>query len=1153
MNGRLYIRTLIILYIIPSIIFGQSKPTDVNASFTGPDTTCKNTPIHFTNTSVGASNYYWSFCAAGFNTTPAADNLGDPGNHLKTPVFMDYALDDNGNYYGFISNYENGHIVRLNYGSSLLNTPTTTDLGNFSLIPIYAEGIQVKKANGKCYVFVVAAGNDQGTNSVLVRLDFGNSFSNSPTAISLGNKGQMQFPHDLFITQENNNYYGFTINIINSTITRFDFGNDLANTPSGVNLGSIGNFNYPCGFSFVNTNGNWYAFITNRDNNSISRLNFGASLTNVPTGNNIGNPGGFLNRPRDISIFQSCEGIVGLVVNEEDEETGTITKLDFGDDLLSNPQATDLGNQGNVKFPHSISKFFLEGNDIYCFITNVKNNTITRLRYIGCTSTNIPSSTLQTPPPVIYSEPGIYNINLLVDIGLPTQTSFCKQMVVINCDSVCNLKAEFKYQQTTCNPKIVQFKNVTIDADSIWWDFGNGKTDTSQNPLVNYLDYGQYVVHLYAKTDVGCFDTATDSIMAYIKKDSAVITKDTSICAGSSVQLNAINSLNYCWSPAKTLSDSSIQNPVASPAVTTKYYLNILTANGNPVIQDSITVTVVQPPLVNAGKDIPLCKKSSVQLNASGAYTYNWNASPYLSDTTIANPVATPLDTTKFIVTGYNIKGCFNRDTVQVDVLALPPIILTNDTAICKDGSIMLQAIAKGNNKFKWVPATGLSDPDIFNPLASPAVSTKYFVNVTDSNNCEAVDSVKVDVLNIPVVSTINDTGICKENNIALKTNAAYATIFKWTPDSALSNANIQSPYAFPLTSTVYTVTAGNGVCSTKDSVLITILSLPAVKAVNDTTVCGNASAQLYALGAISYVWKPVKGLSDPNIPDPVASPGSTTKYFVTGTAGNSCTNTDSVAVIVDPAPAFNISPKNIALCKGDSVTLIASGGDKYLWSPSVSVTDPLAPVIKVFPSTSTIYQVAVTNTACRFTDSLQSKVTVLDLPVATITKSNDIDCLNFEAQLVATGGVSYQWYPLTYISNSHIANPVVNPPVDTKYSVVVKNENSCKATDAVIVQSNTLDANTAKFEIAGAFTPNHDGLNDCFSVKYWGPANFFDISIYDRWGYLVYHSNNINNCWDGAVNGRPQAPGTYVYKITVSSNCSNGLVHKKGTLVLIR
>jgi hypothetical protein len=71
-------------FVIPSLIFGQSQPTNVTTSFKGPDTACINTSIQFNNTSVGASNYYWSFCAAGFNTTPAADNLGNPANALQT-------------------------------------------------------------------------------------------------------------------------------------------------------------------------------------------------------------------------------------------------------------------------------------------------------------------------------------------------------------------------------------------------------------------------------------------------------------------------------------------------------------------------------------------------------------------------------------------------------------------------------------------------------------------------------------------------------------------------------------------------------------------------------------------------------------------------------------------------------------------------------------------------------------------------------------------------------------------------------------------------------------------------------------------------------------------------------------------------------------
>ena len=88
---------------------------------------------------------------------------------------------------------------------------------------------------------------------------------------------------------------------------------------------------------------------------------------------------------------------------------------------------------------------------------------------------------------------------------------------------------------------------------------------------------------------------------------------------------------------------------------------------------------------------------------------------------------------------------------------------------------------------------------------------------------------------------------------------------------------------------------------------------------------------------------------------------------------------------------------------------------------------------------------------------------------------------------------------------------------------------------------------------VASAFTPNGDGLNDCFGVHYWGPPATFDMMIYDKWGVPVYHSKNINECWDGTYKGKKQGSGTYVYMITATSVCGQDKVFKKGTVVLIR
>jgi gliding motility-associated-like protein len=237
----------------------------------------------------------------------------------------------------------------------------------------------------------------------------------------------------------------------------------------------------------------------------------------------------------------------------------------------------------------------------------------------------------------------------------------------------------------------------------------------------------------------------------------------------------------------------------------------------------------------------------------------------------------------------------------------------------------------------------------------------------------------------------------------------------------------------------------------------------------------------------------------------------------------------------------------------GDSVLLVAGGGDIYNWSPSQYLTDASSATPKAFPLQNTTYSVSVTNTVCKITSVLTSDITVKDIPAINVTKSNDIDCLNFESQLNATGGINYLWSPSTYISNAFISNPIVNPRVDTKYFVTVSGSNGCKNQDSILVASTIDNADAVKFEIANAFTPNNDGLNDCFSVKYWGPADAFDMSIYNRWGQIVFHSNNVNSCWDGTYRGIPQPVGTYVYIITASTKCSNGVLHKKGTLVLLR
>ncbi|MFT3907935.1 MAG: PKD domain-containing protein [Ferruginibacter sp.] len=448
-------------------------------SFTAPDTVCVNEPVQVVNTSVGATDYYWSFCESTFAGVPDAVNLGNPGGFASLPVFEDIAKDDLGNYYGFMVNNTPSGLIRYDFGNSLLNTPVANFLGNpGGALPIRAEGIRIVKAGSNWIGVVVGGAIAFGDVPAVTTINFGVSITNNfPTATNWGNIGNMNYPVEVFVFTENNNWYGYTVNADNNTITKFNFGADFTTPPTAVNLGNLGGLNGPTGIGEIKDGTNWYLFITNETNNTITRLNFGNSLLNTATGTNLGTLGGAFSKPRDISFIRLCDGITGLAVNGQ---TSSITKLDFQNNITGTPVVSSLGNIGSLNFPHSISKLFRENNDIYAFIPNVNSNTITRLRFLGCQT--VPGSALQTPAPISYSIPGTYNINLTTDIGLPTQSSFCKKIVVRSC--IVPTTTSFTAPDTVCVNEPVQVVNTSTGTSTYYWSFCEANTGS---PIANNL------------------------------------------------------------------------------------------------------------------------------------------------------------------------------------------------------------------------------------------------------------------------------------------------------------------------------------------------------------------------------------------------------------------------------------------------------------------------------------------------------------------------------------------------------------------------------------------------------------------------------------------------------------------------------------------
>ena len=408
-------------------------------------------------------------------------------------------------------------------------------------------------------------------------------------------------------------------------------------------------------------------------------------------------------------------------------------------------------------------------------------------------------------------------------------------------------------------------------------------------------------------------------------------------------------------------------------------------------------------------------------------------------------------------------------------------------------------------------------------------------------------DSIVITVEKPPVVHTNNDTLICEGSVVQLNTTGADT--YSWTSAAGLSAVNIANPQAKPANTTQYIVTGTTAAgCSAKDMVTISVKTKPAITITNDTLICSNSSLQLNAAGGNTYSWSPAATLDNVAASNPMASPVQNTVYHVLVNGLNNCTNTDSVSVGIRPYPQFSVSQEQ-SICEGSSAMLTAGGGDLYQWTPDISVNNPGSPSTRVTPAATTDYTVRISESTCHNDTLMNVRVSVNPIPQVVSLKSNDIDCTVRTAQLQASGADTYIWSPGIYLNDMNRANPVATVDSSTTFIVTGTSLYGCSAADSITVKV-TADGR-GLFLVPNAFTPNGDGLNDCFGISQWGNVQLRNFSIYNRWGERIFKAVNAGDCWDGTYQGKPQDTGAFVYVIDVNTPC--GEVSRKGLVTIIR
>jgi len=659
------------------------------------------------------------------------------------------------------------------------------------------------------------------------------------------------------------------------------------------------------------------------------------------------------------------------------------------------------------------------------------------------------------------------------------------------------------------------------------WAPSNGLSSTSvSNPVANPTSTTKYYVTV---TDSkGCI--AVDSVQIFVYPSMTVNAgADTTICNHTTVQLGGsptagggVSPFTYSWSPTTGLSSSVASNPLATPG-STRTYTVVVTGNTGCSASASVTVKVNANPSANAGSNGALvaCNADSLRLGGTPAatggttpYQYSWSPGGGLSCTSCSNPYVSHLGsnaTYTLMVTDSN--GCTAESQVSISVTGSGLTATAGNGASFCQGTVTPVTLggsptASGGNgtyTYAWTPATGLNNSTIANPVATPTVTTKYNLVVTDGNGCIGIDSVLIKVNPKPTASAGRNDTICAGSQVVLGgsptgfggTGSTYT--YLWSPGTNFITSNtIANPRVQPTSNIIYSVIVTDSLgCTGTASVNIAVNANPVANAGNSQTIvacnlsCANLGGNPSATGGTGpylYAWSPSTGLNNTGLANPSACNLShTTAYQLTVTDKNGCTSTGQVTVTVNPSTLLANAGISKGICEGQSTGVVlggsptASGGQgpyTYNWNPSsgistsATIANPTAN-----PTDSTTYIVFVQDAlGCTAEDS----ITIYVDPTINASANSDTSVCSGSPVIIggnptANGGTtpySYSWNPGTGLNSVIASNPTATPLTTTTYCVTVTDRSGCSAS---ICQ--TINVNSAITACAG---PSGLTMTDC-------------------------------------------------------------------------
>ena len=681
-------------------------------------------------------------------------------------------------------------------------------------------------------------------------------------------------------------------------------------------------------------------------------------------------------------------------------------------------------------------------------------------------------------------------------------------------------------------------------------------------------------ISVIVTSDFGCSSTETIDFTIYDLPIVNLSIDDTYLCMGESLVVSAnLGYNNYAWTPSSISGNTDVYFPTSS----SEDMISLtVTGEGGCTSSDSLAIQVFDLPIVNLGVDnSEICIGETISLNTNPGYiNYDWSPSSISSNTDTYTP--TSLTDNQISVTITADGGCTSSDSLELTIFDLPIVeVSLSDSVICLGESIAVNSTS-GYVNYDWIPAILNST----NQITPELTETNYFVEVTDINGCKSTDDANLVINQLtPIDLTVNGNNtavICIGEEINLVASSGFET-YIWSIPDVISNQTSYIPSSF--SENEFSVIGTNQFgCNSVSSLNITINSIPTpslISVFSDSIQTISQSINLCA------------GDSDVKFSSNVSSASNPTEWvFVDGSGmviengqntsdllvsfpivedyilefreygSQNCFTAQQIEIKVNPNPILEVSYAED--CYKDSIyftnnsivdTTVQSVNwlvDDYSFD-SYNLSYPLSNESNIFEliiidvlNCSSSMSTSFVPSDRPFVDFYHKpeKITILNPEVSFINLSSNVDSILWD---FGDYHISDEWDPIhTYDSLGW-------------FDVILKVQNDEGCKDSIVKK--ILIENDQICYFPNSFTPDGDGLNDNFGISGFRTEKIidYDFQITNRWGQVIFYSNDVNEKWDGKTKkGNDAVAGAYLWSAKITDELGK-ITRKFGDVILIR